>query len=595
MSTILFIGLGSVGKAVFNEFMIRWSKKNLKGVFDKIFVIEPREEVFDEMKELMNYINKSKIIFKRSRLTKDNYDFELQSVFSKVSNDYVYNKQNFNNQKLGTTFDNPNLVSIYDNQKLRANFDTRLKVIIDLSVNVGSIDIVEWCLKNDVNYINTANEYWESDTDHTYQHRILANRQKNVAKMSDQYDKTGEKLPIIVLEHGMNPGMISHFTKLGISYLYKKGNFDASKYKGSIKFTKFSNNNANKYVVKEKNNIPYYHMAMRLNLDTIHVAEMDNQRFKKPRIGNSSNDGTEFVNTWSIDGYTEESIDCVQIGLGTNEDERKLKKTGLIFQQIDHQLIFPDIKGMNMKLKSYTPCGGIVGLAIPHGEASSLPLYLSNRNSHYQDYKLNDLLKIIDHTQITNKNHLLGIVDRHLPGMFPTNTDYRPSVYYVYECCREAQVSIDEMRQSEYKLPKTKVIPYTNDIESGADYVGAALFYKSSGTRGYNCSWVGTCVTNDDAIDILDNYGNATTCQVIAGVYSALNFIIDNYGTSYYKENDNESSELINVGGIYYPEDLPTEYVMKTSKYYLGEILMYHSDWKLNDVKFNDFLISYQE
>ena len=88
--------------------------------------------------------------------------------------------------------------------------------LIDFADTVGTKDILEWCAINNIMYLNTGEADWP---DHWYS--IFEENLKK-QKLITEYNKNKNvnKYPI-VLQHGNNPGLVSHFVKAGLEYIVK--------------------------------------------------------------------------------------------------------------------------------------------------------------------------------------------------------------------------------------------------------------------------------------------------------------------------------------------------------------------------------------
>ena len=89
-------------------------------------------------------------------------------------------------------------------------------IVIDLAWNIDACEILQWCHDHGVRYINTSVELWdpyENSKDAPPQKSTLYWRHMNLRKMISKWAKPG---PTAVIEHGANPGLISHFTKQGL-------------------------------------------------------------------------------------------------------------------------------------------------------------------------------------------------------------------------------------------------------------------------------------------------------------------------------------------------------------------------------------------
>ncbi len=86
-------------------------------------------------------------------------------------------------------------------------------LLIDLAWNIDCGEIVQWCHDRGVLYINTSVELWDPYAGAENKHpteRTLYWRHMKLRRMIASWAEPG---PTAVLEHGANPGLISHFTK----------------------------------------------------------------------------------------------------------------------------------------------------------------------------------------------------------------------------------------------------------------------------------------------------------------------------------------------------------------------------------------------
>ena len=86
-------------------------------------------------------------------------------------------------------------------------------LLIDLAWNIDCGEIVQWCHDRGVLYINTSVELWDpyAGAEQQAPHRADALLAAHEAAADDRVWK--EPGPTAVIEHGANPGLISHFTK----------------------------------------------------------------------------------------------------------------------------------------------------------------------------------------------------------------------------------------------------------------------------------------------------------------------------------------------------------------------------------------------
>ena len=96
-------------------------------------------------------------------------------------------------------------------------------LLIDFADTVGTKDFCEWCAENNIMYLNTGEADWP---DHWYS-IFEENELKCGIKEKHAKSENTNKYPI-VLQHGNNPGLVSHFVKAAIEYIvntqFKKDN-----------------------------------------------------------------------------------------------------------------------------------------------------------------------------------------------------------------------------------------------------------------------------------------------------------------------------------------------------------------------------------
>ena len=89
-------------------------------------------------------------------------------------------------------------------------------LLIDLAWNIDCCEILQWCHDRGVLYINTSIELWDPYAGAKNKHpteKTLYFRRMAIRKMLVMWKEPGATA---VLEHGANPGLISHWTKRGL-------------------------------------------------------------------------------------------------------------------------------------------------------------------------------------------------------------------------------------------------------------------------------------------------------------------------------------------------------------------------------------------
>src|SRR3990167_8709420 len=96
-------------------------------------------------------------------------------------------------------------------------------MIIDLAWNIECRAILRWCRDNQVLYVNTSVEEWDpyrdSQRNDPTKYTLYA-RHMELRKMLDQWGENNG--PTAVVDHGANPGLVSHFTKWALVDIPKK-------------------------------------------------------------------------------------------------------------------------------------------------------------------------------------------------------------------------------------------------------------------------------------------------------------------------------------------------------------------------------------
>ncbi len=334
-------------------------------------------------------------------------------------------------------------------------------LLIDLAWNIGANDIIKWCHDHNVLYVNTSVELWDPIiyAKSTFE-KSLYWRQMQLRELSRDW----KDAPTAVVDHGANPGLISHFVKQALLDIAARVCTDK---KVSPK--------DEKEISRLAKSRDFPRLACKLGIKVIHCSERDTQITSRPKEVN------EFVGTWSIEGLREEGTAPAEMGWGTHE--QKLPPLANMPPYGPKNQIFLAQMGINTWVRSWIPDEEIVGMMIRHGEAFGL----SDRLTVREDGK----------------------------------AVYRPTVHYAYMPCHETLSSLHELRGRNYELqPKIRIL--TDEITSGEDILGALLMGHC-----YNSWWTGSVLSIDEARSLAPGQ-NATTLQVAAGVIAAVLWMLEN-------------------------------------------------------------------
>ncbi len=337
-------------------------------------------------------------------------------------------------------------------------------ILIDLAWNIDAIEILQWCHDHGVRYINTSTELWDPYAAGPNQHpteKTLYWRHMNLRKRLASWKTKG---PTAVIEHGANPGLISHFVKQGLIDI---GNSLIADKKVKAKAAE----NIGELIKTQQFN----RLAQAIGVKVIHCSERDTQ------ITNKSKEVDEFVNTWSIEGFREEGTTTSEMGWGTHE--KTLPKHAFQHKNGPKNQICLAQMGINVWVRSWVPDYNILGMVVRHGEA----------------FTISDKLTVWDGKKAV----------------------YRPTMHYAYCPCDEAIASLAEMRGYNYKLNANQRI-MNDEITGGADILGALIM-----GHDYNSWWVGSDLSIEESRRLVPHQ-NATTMQVAISVVGATTWMIEN-------------------------------------------------------------------
>lgn len=309
----------------------------------------------------------------------------------------------------------------------RDNLDAQLSkylksgdFLLDLAWNIDANTILTWCHDHGVLYLNTSVEEWDPYEGGANKHpleRTLYYRHMRMREMKSKWSKTG---PTAIVEHGANPGLVSHLVKKSLVDIATQALKDGK-----------ATNGVESALTEES----YNRLAHLLGVKVIHISERDTQVTNKPKQWG------EFVNTWSVEGLYEEGVAPAELGWGTHE--KTLPVNGYEHQTGPKNQIAIAQPGATTWVRSWVPNFEIHGMVIRHGEAFT----------------------ISDHLTVWNGE----------------NAVYRPTVHYAYCPTNEAISSLKELEMRSWDLHKNQRI-MNDEITEGDDRLGVLLMghpYKS--------------------------------------------------------------------------------------------------------------------
>lgn len=331
-------------------------------------------------------------------------------------------------------------------------------LLIDVAWNIDCCEILQWCHDRGVPYINTSVEVWDPYAGAATRHpteRTLYARHMNIRRMKGTWKTPG---PTAVVEHGANPGLISHFVRQGLVDIAQRLIADGKVGPPMA--------DALRQEIADR---AFNHLAHRLGVKVIHCSERDTQ------ISDAPKQVDEFVNTWSVEGFREEGITTAELGWGTHE--KQLPPQAYEHVEGPRNQICLARMGINTRVRSWVPNYTIEGMVVRHGEA----------------FTLSDALTVWEN-------------DRAV---------YRPTVHYAYCPSDAAIASLHELRGNHYQLqPKLRIM--NDEIVGGSDILGALLM-----GHAYNSWWTGSDLSIEECRRLVPHQ-NATTTQVAIAIVAAV-------------------------------------------------------------------------
>ncbi len=230
--------------------------------------------------------------------------------------------------------------------------------IINLTVDVSSLDIIKLARETGALCVDTVNEPWPG----LYYNTKLDNAARTNYMLREAMLALKQKLgagPTAVSCCGANPGMVSWLVKQALLNM-------ASDMKLKI--------------AEPGNDEGWAKFMQRLGIKGIHIAERDTQRARNPKPMDC------FVNTWSVEGFISEGLQPAELGWGTHE--KKLPYDGKRHTTGSGAAIYLTRPGADTRVRSWVPTAGAqYGFLVTHNEAISLADHFTVRQGKKVVYR----------------------------------------------------------------------------------------------------------------------------------------------------------------------------------------------------------------
>jgi homospermidine synthase len=360
--------------------------------------------------------------------------------------------------------------------------------VLNLAVDVSSTALIELCHARGALYLDTCIEPWSGDY---FDGSVPPARRTNYAQREAALAlrRPARDGPTALVNHGANPGLVSH--------LLKQAMLDVARETGVA-------------TERPRARGDWARLAQRLGLRVIHVAERDTQ------FGRARKMPGEFVNTWSVLAFVDESCQPAELGWGSHES--RLPADGARHDFGSRAAIYLNRPGASTRVRSWTPRGGPMhGFLITHGESISIADYLT-------------------------------IGDPGAPS-------YRPTVHYAYHPCDDAVLSLHELAARNWRIQEHQRV-LKDEIVTGIDELGVLLMGHPRGAY-----WYGSQLSIEEARALCPS-NSATSLQVAAAVVAGVLWAIANPACD-----------------VVEPDDLPFDDILRLCRPYLGTVVGAYTDW----------------
>ena len=283
---------------------------------------------------------------------------------------------------------------------------------VNLSVDTSSLDLMKFCRKLAVLYIDTVVEPWLG----FYFNKDADNASRTNYALRETVRKEKEKNPggtTAVSCCGANPGMVSWFVKQALVNLaHEIGlNFEEPGPDDREGWAK---------------------LMKKVGVKGVHIAERDTQLTKNPKPLNV------FWNTWSVEGFISEGLQPSELGWGTHE--KWMPKNAKKHKKGCKAAIYLEQPGANTRVRTWVPTvGAQYGFLVTHNESISIADYFTARDKD-------------------------------------GNVTHRPTCHYAYHPANDAVLSLHEMFGNGGNAQPVLHVLDENELVGGIDELGVLLY-----------------------------------------------------------------------------------------------------------------------
>ena len=245
-----------------------------------------------------------------------------------------------------------NFESILDPLLERGDF------LLNLSVDVSSLDLIRYCWRRGILYLDTCTEPWKGFYD---DERLSLSQRSNYALreavLAFRLDKRHGATAVVT--QGANPGLASVLVKQALMNMARDQRLEVTRPACYEDWAK---------------------LAQALQIKVIHIAERDTQLASRRKARD------EFVNTWSVDGFISEGLQPAELGWGSHE--RHWPADAARHGYGSDAAIYLQQPGIATRVRSWTPLEGPYhGFLVTHAESISIADHLTLRENNEVCYR----------------------------------------------------------------------------------------------------------------------------------------------------------------------------------------------------------------
>jgi homospermidine synthase len=231
-------------------------------------------------------------------------------------------------------------------------------MIVNVSVDTSSVDLMDFCKDIDAFYIDTVVEPWPGlyfDATRSISDRSNYALREGVLELRRR--RPGGVTAVSCC--GANPGMVSWMVKQALVDIAKDLKLDFA---------------------EPRTREDWGRLMERAGVKGIHIAERDTQRSHTPRPRG------KFINTWSVEGFIAEGLQPSELGWGTHE---KTMPPGAHHHKFGcNAAIYLTRPGAGTRVRSWTPTAQAQhGFLVTHNESISIADYFTLRANGKVTYR----------------------------------------------------------------------------------------------------------------------------------------------------------------------------------------------------------------